>query len=324
MLLIRNEFDLPNPSKERFDRIFQGYYQRFEELNKSIQDKPSGEAGVQALKEAINDAAARLPDFWRVISEAYQLQRTDPDRATEKYRQGVDQFPNAAPLLGNYANFLCDVRKDYDAAEAMYKRVLEADPKHAINLGNYANFLGVVRKDSEAAEAMYKRALEADPKLAHNLGNYAIFLSDVRKDYGAAEAMYKRALEADPKHAINLGNYARLLLASGRSRDGLAVLDRADPLLRETKQPQIELECAFYRFAHSPLSHQKAALQNIRKLVEQGVRSPGWDLSRNIDRAIRDGHSEALWLGKLANVVNDDAQPGLLSGWPAWQDAAPA
>ena len=168
---------------------------------------------------------------------------------------------------------------------------------------------------------MYKRALEADPKHANNLGNYALFLENDRKDSDAAEAMYKRALEADPKRANTRANLARLLLANGKA-DGLVLLNGVLESLRENPLPQVELECAFYRFAHDPSSNRTDALRLVRRLVEQGVRSPGWDLSRNVDRAVLDGHSEGPWLRKLAAVVNRDAQPDLLSNWPAWQTAA--
>ncbi len=135
--------------------------------------------------------------------------------------------------LGNYANFLWNIRKDHAAAEAFYKRALKADPKHANNLGNYAIFLTEIRKDHDAAEAFYKRALEADPTDAHFLGAYAIFLKDIRKDHDAAEVFYKRALEADPKHADNLGNYAFFLTAILKNHDAAEVFYKraleADP-----------------------------------------------------------------------------------------------
>ena len=426
MLLVRNEFDLPHPRADRFNRIFHEYHKKFGELSASIQAKPAGEAGVQALKKALSDAEALFPDYWKVISEARRLESQDPDRADEVYRQGVTQFPQAAPLLGNYANFLADNRKEYDAAEAMYKRAMEADPKdadyignyaaflsdnrkdydaaeamfkrameadpkdavyignyaaflsdnrkdydaaeamfkrameadpkdavyignyaaflsdnrkdydaaeamfkraieadpkHANNISNYASFLADNRKDYDAAEAMFKRAIEADPKHANNISNYASFLADNRKDYDAAEAMFKRAIEADPKHAISRLNFAGFLLANGNA-DGLAVLRGALESLRENPLPRAELEYAVYLFAHGSQSQRADALRTTRRLLESGVRSPFWDLSRNVERARLDGHPEAPWLAKLAAVINDDAQPEVLNNWSAWNSAA--
>jgi Tfp pilus assembly protein PilF len=358
MLLILNEFKLDHPNRDRFTRIFSDYQQKFQDLSKSIEDGATKKANAQALEKALVAAADTFTDFWKVVSQASRLERKDPDGAAEVYRKEVEQFPDAAPLLGNYALFLENVRKDPAAAEAMYRRAIEADPNHANNLGNYAIFLNNVRKDPAAAEVMYKRAIEADPNHARNLGNYAIFLNNVRKDLAAAEAMYKRAIEADPNHANNLGNYAAflhanrndsaaaesmyrrllasdpqnanisanlagLLLATGKP-EGLQFLDRALGLLSKTAVPSIQLECEFYRFAHGVLADRQGALRNLRTLIEQDARSPGWDLSSNIQRTLQDGHPEGPWLSKLAAVVNGDAQPRVLNDWPAWQAAAAA
>src|ERR1041385_2960643 len=355
MLLVRNEFNLPHPSPDRFTKIFDEYQQKFKELSTAIQEKPNSQAGVRALKEAVTSAEAVLPDYWKAIYEANRLEKQNPDRADDVYRQGIAQFPAAAVLLGSYALFLHQVRKDFEAAEPMYKRALEADPKNATNIGNYAVFLKAIRKDYDSADALYKRSLEVDPKNATNIGNYANFLSDIRKDYDAADATYRRALEADPKNANNLGNYAfylyhvrkdyeaaevmykraleadpryanayanlaGMLLAEGKA-NGMTVLHKAIELLSQNPDPTAEIECAFYLFAHCAPSERLDALCKARKLVESGTRSPGWDFSRNIERARLDGHPDAEWLGKLASVIHDEAKLEVLNGWPAWQNA---
>jgi Tfp pilus assembly protein PilF len=355
MLILRNLFLLPHPSPERFTLIFQEYQQKFQELSAAIKEKPAEASGIEALNLALTKTEELLPDYWRVVSRALRLQTGDPDRAENVYQQGIKEFPKAAPLLGNYAVFLKDVRKDNDRAEAMYRRALEADPKHASILGNYALFLKDVRKDNDGAEAMYRRALEADPKHANTLGNYANLLHTVRKDYAAAEAMYRRALEADPKHASILGNYANFLTNVRKDNDaaetmyrraleadpenannranmagfllakgdigGLLVLHETAELLRQNPSPITEIECAFYSFAHERPEQRVAALRAVRRLVESGVRSPGWDLSRNVERAQLNGHSEGSWLSKLAAVVNGAAQPDVLKDWSAWNNA---
>ena len=285
MLLIRNAFELPHPKAERFTLIFQNYHQKFQELSTAIQQKSPEAPGVQALQKALTDAEALFPDYWKALSEANRLEQSDPDRANQIYQQGISQFPKAAPLLGDYATFLSDLKKDYDTAEAMFKRALEADPENAINLVNYALFLG-----------------------------------DQRKDYDAAEAMFKRALDANPKYAIALANLARLLLATGRA-DGLVVLHQALSLLRENPRLDAELECAFYLFAHGSEPERIDGLKNARRLIETGVRSPNWDLSRNVERAQQDGHPDGAWLGKLAAVINAEAQPEVLADWEAWRGA---
>ena len=85
-----------------------------------------------------------------------------------------------------------------DLADELHRRAIDADPKHANTLGNYANFLKNVRGDHEKAEEMYRRAIDADPKHANNLGNYAaLLLSLGRIDEG--RALLARAFAAlDP------------------------------------------------------------------------------------------------------------------------------
>ena len=320
MLLIRNVFAFPHPSSERFTGIFQAYQQKFQELSVSIQDKPAS-ADVQALKKAVVATEALFPDLWKAISEAGRLERHNPDRANEVYEQAIKQFPNEASLLGNYAVFLKNQKKDYDAAESMYKRALEADPKNPANFGNYANFLQDERQNDDPAEALYRRGLEVDPKNAVVLGNYATFLRFKRRDYGAAGIMYKRAIEADPKHTNNLANFAGFLLARGDS-DGLAILQRALEAVRENPvPPAAEIESAFYSFVHGQPEYRTAAMYKLRHLLEAGVRSPGWDLSENVARSKEDGHPDASWIGKLAAVINEESDATILNDWPTWQNA---
>lgn len=211
MLLIRNAFDLPHPTENRFTRIFADYQDKWQELSAAIQAKPVTDDEARVLKVALKATEASFPDYWKAVSEALRLEETAPDEAADVYRRALEQFPKAAPLLGNYAIFLKNVRKDFDAAEAMYKLAIEADPKDARGFGNYANFLRDVREDVDDAEAMYQRAIEANPKYANSLCNYANFLNDVRRDSDAAEAMYKRAIEADLNRANTLGSYAKFL-----------------------------------------------------------------------------------------------------------------
>lgn len=74
----------------------------------------------------------------------------DTEKRNSIYQQGIAAVPESAELKGNYANFLCTIRKDYDAAEAMYKKALELDPNNANNVGNYA-FLQLTRNQLDKA-----------------------------------------------------------------------------------------------------------------------------------------------------------------------------
>ena len=97
------------------------------------------------------------------IYEFLVQQITDSKEKEKIYRAGLEKFPQSHQLIGNYAIFLKNIRKDYDGAESYYKRALELDSESAIKNGNYANFLKNIRKDYDKAERYYKQALELDP-----------------------------------------------------------------------------------------------------------------------------------------------------------------
>jgi len=56
-------------------------------------------------------------------------------------------------------------------------------------------------------------------------------------------------------------------------------------------------------------------------ILTKNARSPNWDFSENIQRAIQAGHPDAEWLSKLAAVINNKADPNTLNDWPAWRNA---
>lgn len=43
--------------------------------------------------------------------------------------------------------------------------------------------------------------------------------------------------------------------------------------------------------------------------------------ARNIQRARDDGHPEAVWLPRLADVINDRAPLSSPDAWPAWRES---
>ncbi|MEK7814043.1 MAG: tetratricopeptide repeat protein, partial [Candidatus Desantisbacteria bacterium] len=127
--------------------------QRYKEQIENIQKKDS--ETTKALKETISK---RKRDWWSVELEASAEQ--DIEKRDKIYINGIKEFQKSHELLGNYALFLKNIRKDYDRAEEYYKRALELDPNDADYTGNYALFLHNIRKDYDRAEEYYKRALE--------------------------------------------------------------------------------------------------------------------------------------------------------------------
>jgi tetratricopeptide (TPR) repeat protein len=283
MLLVQQHFDLQHPELARWERLQTNYFEALSSLRAAVERLPESEPSAPALKEASAQSVQRIPDWWQVELRARPLKESDPDAADAIYRDGLERIPNSAELLGNYANFLTDIRKDHDGAEDLYRRAIEIDPT------------------------------------ANKLGNYALFLTDIRKDHDGAEDLYRRAIDADPANANNLGNYARHLICIDDPAGGVAIAERALELAGDMSE--LLLELWFYLYANAPEARRKEALTEEKRLLAAGARSPGWDLSCNVARAIEQRHPEGEWLPRLAAVLADEAPITTLDDWEAWRAA---
>lgn len=249
--------------------------------------------------------------------------RRDLDGAEEQYLQALALAPNDPALLGNFADFLEQGRDDLDGAEQFYRRALEADPLHPNNLTNYATFLAEMRGEYDRAEALYRRALEVAPNHRNALFKYALFLTDVRRDYAGAEALYRRGLAVAPHNGAMRANFAGVLLLAGKREEGLAALEEAlsHPALQRPSADAAE--CWFYALVHGAPEGRPNALRALRRLLEAGIRSPGFVLVPHVALAEAQGHPWAAWLEALALVLTARADLAFLAPWPAWQEASP-
>lgn len=286
MLLIRSAFGLAHPEERRFQTLMNAYFETFKNLENAVAARPESPA-KKALSTAAEKAAEEFTHWWAVELAARKLKKSDPDKADEIYKEGLQRFPESPQLLGHYALFLKQVRKDMDQAEAYYRRALEADPKHA----------GI-------------------------LCNYAVFLEQVRKEMDQAETFYRRALEVDPNHADILGNYAGFLLARGDRDKGFAYLRQALSGANVAMQSSLILECRYYQYAHSPANERPEALTAMRTFLDRGVRSPGWDFADNIQRAELNEHPNLPLLKALAPVITEGAELSTLDQFEEWRNAA--
>jgi protein O-mannosyl-transferase len=251
-----------------------------------------------------------------------QYIRGDADEAEKYYQRALRADPNRVIELDAYALLLENVRKDYAGAEKLYQRALELDPDHANTLGDYAVFLELIRKDYDRAEEMYLHAVAVDRTHANNLANYAAFSQIVRKDYEKAQHLYERALEQNFWNTSALGNYAGLMLAMGGFVAGNSALNQV--IERFSWGPTgtgLEAEVWFYAYAHWREDKRAEALKELKKVLTGGLRSPGWDLNPNVERARADGHPEIEWVQVLADVITKDEDMGKLDAWPEWQAA---
>ena len=284
MVLVREAFDLAHPDAKRFEKLMARYRDTFAELTQEVDRRPDEEHATPAsasLRSAVEQARLDFDSWWAVELEAQKYRSTDSDRADKIYREGIARFSSSPDLIGNYALFL-DKQGRTDEAEDYYRRALNANPGHPNNLGNYANFLDEQGRTDEA------------------------------------EDHYRRALDADPDHANNLGNYTGYLFALGQAEAAVSLAMRALEQAKRPKHDQLLAEVQNYRYTNGSADERPDALKALKTLIEEGVRTPGWDFTPNVERAEADGHPEIDLVRALAAVLSDGADPATLDAFDAW------
>ncbi len=210
-------------------------------------------------------------------------------------------------------------RKDYDKAEGLYRQAIATDPKAAWALSGYATILRDQRKDYGGAEALFKRAIDAAPSDARARVGLAVLYEKTGEHESEAEALYRKAIELEPDDLMWPINYAHFLFGRGRTPAGRDVLESTIATMSPREVLVDQVECWFYAFCFRPESGRAAALAKLKDLLltDKG-RSEDRDLSRIVAQAVKENPTDAAWLPKLADLVNDKVGEDTLEGWPAW------
>jgi tetratricopeptide (TPR) repeat protein len=206
----------PIPELEKTHKQRVGDWQKqFEELSKRVNEPgktKTAEEELKPVREAVAVAAERLTKekgwwSWALKADAEK----DLTKREAIYREGLKDFPKSAALVGDFAVFMKNHRKDHDEAERLFRQALELDPKHPRNICNFATFMVQVHKDYDEAERLYRRAFELDPYDPFTNFCLAHFMQSHRKDYDEAERLYRRALELDPTDPHNTWGFGEFM-----------------------------------------------------------------------------------------------------------------
>jgi hypothetical protein len=126
---------------------------------------------------------------------------------------------------------------------------------------------------------------------------------------------YQRAIELCPGDLNVHANYVRHLLWSRVLPEAVREIHLALGLPPERRDALLEL----YRYANTDERDQ--ALAAMVPLLVEGIRSPGWDLSHNVQLAREQGHPDLDLLEALVAIVAQGASLETLDRFEAWRVA---
>ncbi|XP_057817511.1 uncharacterized protein LOC131030635 [Cryptomeria japonica] len=98
------------------------------------------------------------------------------DNIEEHYLRALEVNPANSLILGNYAQFLYETKRDYPKAEEYYARAILAQPDDGDVLAQYAKLIWELHHDEERANVYFEQAVQAAPTDSHVHAAYASFL----------------------------------------------------------------------------------------------------------------------------------------------------
>ena len=124
---------------------------------------------------------------WSMMGDAYHS-KGDSKQAYKAYEKALKLNPNYAPVLNNYAYYLCLEGKKLKKAYNMSRKTVEAEPDNATYLDTFAWILHLMGRDLEAKPFFKHAMLYGGKDSAVILEHYAVVLealgeSDTAKLY---------------------------------------------------------------------------------------------------------------------------------------------
>jgi tetratricopeptide (TPR) repeat protein len=208
-------------------------------------------------------------------------------------------------------------RKDYRLARTYFERAMAVLPNDESLLKAYARFLNY--KDSEALE----RFLAGPNKILQ--GPYFVRLRGINLSHGLER--YREAYEVfsaghghQPENGDFIVRMALCKLCMGEMAAGAKLARRALTAFEKAEDPDGIIEALFYLYVAALRATRARYLARIaRHLTTSGALvKGGWICDAVANKSAISRHSEAKWLGRLAEVVAGHAPMKTLARWPAW------
>ncbi|KAM1195815.1 hypothetical protein ACFX13_022770 [Malus domestica] len=104
------------------------------------------------------------------------------DDPEENYKMMIEENPDNALFLRNYAQFLWQSKGDLQGAEEHYLRAILTDLGDGEIMAQYATLVWELHHDSKKALSYFERAVQANPEDSYILAAYANFLWEHEED----------------------------------------------------------------------------------------------------------------------------------------------
>ena len=153
--------------------------------------------------EYLNSANYYLKDYDAVIRNCRYLIAREP--------KNMDLVKNCWSQIGDMHHLLGDTKSAYKA----YDKALKIDPSYAPVLNNYAYYLCEEGKQLKKALSMSRKTVEAEPDNATYLDTYGWILHLLGKDKEAKPYFKHAMLYGGKDSAVQLDHYAEVLYALG-------------------------------------------------------------------------------------------------------------
>jgi tetratricopeptide (TPR) repeat protein len=308
---------------------------------------------AQRIKKAPDEAerllreAVRLaPDHVDALNDLAELlirAKSDLPTAETHLRHGLKLAPENTIAMVNLARIQGYIG-NHDEAELLLREAIRLEPDFFLAWIALGIHLMDNRPDYAEAEQCLQTAVRLKPNLRKVHGALALLLQCKLERPKEAIPYYRFALDQPPDPNY-LANLAGLLLASGEPpnvAEAIQHIRQCEELLlahiQHSLQDSIFLETSFYLYAHQLRPHKilrvdisgrrtllrrlhqnspdrlLPPLQAIRKLLEAGVRSPGFNLTPNVEAARRAEHPHADRVALLAQIITEGAPLSLMDG----------
>ena len=166
----------------------------------NLGDMPAVIAECARMAEAFKDNPDVVVQALSTIGDSYH-QLGNGKEAFKAYEKALKINPRYAPVLNNYAYFLCIEGKKLSKAAAMSRITVEQEPDNATYLDTYGWILHLQKKSQEAKSYFKHAMLYGGKDSATILDHYAEVLYSLG-EYDLAKVYWDQAIKKDTENEI--------------------------------------------------------------------------------------------------------------------------